>query len=93
MDQPNVDGQRAKLELWQLCAELPHSGLYRDQLPNQADAALGGERGHLLALYRAVPGPSCARRLRAGAGQLRGVSALFWSKIPGMGRRAVGLLN
>ena len=38
---------------------------------------LGGERGHSLALYTAVPGLLRVRRLRGGAGQLRGVSAVF----------------
>jgi len=38
---------------------------------------LGGERGHSLALHTAVPGLLRVRRLRGGAGQLRGVSAVF----------------
>jgi len=55
---------------------------------------LGGERGHSLALHTAVPGLLRVRRLRGGAGQLRGVSAVFGVRdATGTGRRAVGHLN
>ena len=54
---------------------------------------LGEERGHSLALHRAVPSLLRARRLRGGAGQLCGVSAVFGSETPGTGRLAVGHLN
>jgi hypothetical protein len=55
---------------------------------------LGGERGHSLALHRAVPSLLRARRLRGGAGQLCGVSAVFGVRdATGTGRRAVGHLN
>jgi len=61
--------------------------------PTGTDAALGGERGHSLAHHRAVPGLLRARRLRGGARQLRGVSAVFGSKTPGTGRRTVTSIN
>jgi len=43
----------------------------------EGPSVLGGERGHSLALHRAVPSRLRARRLRGGAGQLCGVSAVF----------------
>jgi len=58
---------------------------------------LGGERGHSLALHTAVPGLLRVRRLRGGAGQLRGVSAVFAvrdaDETSGTGRHAVSHLN
>ena len=44
---------------------------------------LGGGRGHSPALHTAVPSMLRARRLRGGAGQLRGVSAVFGAETPG----------
>ena len=75
-----------------MCDEMPAAYIYiaREKLPDRTDAVLGGERGHSL---RAVPGLLRAKRLRGGARQLRGVSAVFGSETPGTARRAVGHLN
>jgi len=56
---------------------------------------LGGERGHSLALYRAVPSLLRARRLRGGGGSCAVYRLCLGSEAPGTGtgRRAVGHLN